>query len=214
MEIQNAYDVSLPRDTIDASGQTFCASASSVTLTRFRSYPTTRNGKPTIPTDPHLHKKDSTLTDSVLELAGLVDSKDLADSVVEQATLGICSNHYSALHSVVVRVETHSAAAEAVEVLDNVMSKETIWKRPSLYHSWKLPWALHVKSTSPPWLIVNRVRALDLNLANQKRHVHRVEEQVNKPFNSKGWSWLPHVKLVGVLDPVYPETLGVGNVKV
>ena len=167
-----------------------------------------------IPTDLHLHKKDSIPTVSVLEPVGLVDSKDLVDSEEEPETLVIYSNRYSALHSVVVQVGTHSAVQEVVEVLDNVMSKETIWKLPSLYPFWKPPWVHHGKSTLHPLSIVNHVRDLDLNLANRKLHARHVEERDNKPFNSKGWSWLPHVKLVEVLDQVYLDMPDVGNVKV
>jgi hypothetical protein len=115
-----------------------------------RSSRMTRSGKHTIHTAPHPLKKGSTRTVSAQEVqVDLVVSKDLVDSAEEQGTLVIYSSHCleERLEQGVEEVGIHLVE----EVVELEMSAETIWKLPSLYHSWKLPREQLGKSQLPQW---------------------------------------------------------------
>jgi len=170
LEIQSAYDVSLrflSKSLLVLScwlpvlpSPAFWFNFSSFAILTTRSSRTIPNGKHTIPTDPPLRKKVSTLTDSVeVVLVDLAVSRALADSAEEQETPATYSNHFSAASSAEVEpVEAHSVVEEANEP---EMSVATTWKRQSPYPSSKQQLAHLEKSPSPPWWIVNPVLDLD-----------------------------------------------------
>jgi hypothetical protein len=118
-----------------------------------RSCRTIRNEKPTIHTDPHPLKKDSTPADSAAVQVDLVDSKDSVDSAEELEMPETCSN--LSLEEPSVLVEEVADSVEEVDELE--MSVEMIWKLQSHYHSWKLLPVHLGKSQLPPWSTVNHV---------------------------------------------------------